>query len=161
VIDDKPKSPEIIEESAKNEPEISPVLPVSNESKSNNEAPPQQISYPPGYQTREQREKRLRETAIKYGENPDKFMTITEKDKDLALIFKDKMISDAEMIQFAKDTDDDPDTLMDKDIDRRARLICIEIKIRKHEDDGEFRATPYDDEEWKKSITILQENGFY
>ncbi|RHZ76065.1 hypothetical protein Glove_207g24 [Diversispora epigaea] len=147
VIDDKPKSPEIIEESAKNEPEISPVLPVSNESKSNNEAPPQQVSYPPGYQTREQREKRLRETAIKYGEDPDKFMTITEKDKDLSLIFKDKMISDAEMIQFAKDTDDDPDTLMDKDMDRRARLICIEIKIRKHEDDGEFRATPYDDEE--------------
>ncbi|CAG8626145.1 10319_t:CDS:2, partial [Diversispora eburnea] len=150
VIDDKLKSPEIIEESAKNEPEISPVLPVSNESKSNNETPPQQISYSPGYQTREQREKHLRETAIKYGENPDKFMTIIEKDKDLVLIFKDKMISDAEIIQFAKDTDDDPDTLMDKDMDRQARLICIEIKIRKHEDDGEFRATPYDDEEWKK-----------
>ncbi|CAG8664174.1 3777_t:CDS:1, partial [Diversispora eburnea] len=71
VIDDKFKSPEIIEESVKNELEISPVLPVSNESKSNNKTPPQQISYPPGYQTREQREKCFRETAIKYGEDPD------------------------------------------------------------------------------------------
>jgi len=73
--------------SVENEPEISPDLPANNEPKSSNEVFPQQISYPPGYQTREQREKRLRQWAIDHNEDPDKFVTITDKDKTDSIDF--------------------------------------------------------------------------
>ncbi|CAG8553582.1 5121_t:CDS:2, partial [Ambispora leptoticha] len=76
------------------------------------------IEVPPGYLTREQREARLREWAIKHGEDPD------------------KLCSDTDMIQFTKDTNDDPDTLMD--MSRRERLISEEIMLRMYEDDVEF-----------------------
>ncbi|CAG8597431.1 5378_t:CDS:1, partial [Paraglomus occultum] len=85
-IDDKPKSPKIIEKlvsdeagSVNNEPEISPDLPAKDELKSSDEETPQQISCPPGYLTRKQREVRLRKKAIELGEDPHKFVTITEK----------------------------------------------------------------------------------
>ncbi|CAG8594127.1 46107_t:CDS:1, partial [Gigaspora margarita] len=63
-VDDKPKSPEIIEESVSdeagsvnNEPKISPDLPANNELKpSNEEFNSQSKTYPPSYLTREQRE---------------------------------------------------------------------------------------------------------
>ncbi|CAG8459930.1 9509_t:CDS:2, partial [Diversispora eburnea] len=51
--------------------------------------------------------------AIDHSEDPDKFVTITEKNRDLAHTYHDRLCSDADMIQFAKVTDDDPDTLMD------------------------------------------------
>lgn len=96
VVDDNPKSPEIIE-SVSDELEISPDLPVKDEPKTGNEASFQQISYPPRYQTRDQQELRLREKAIKLGEDPDKFVTITEKDKLDSIAFRDRMQTDARM----------------------------------------------------------------
>ena len=90
-VDDKPKSPEIIE-SMKDEPEISPDLPGNDKSKlSNKEASTQSKTYPPGYIPRAEREKRLRQWAVDHGEDPDKFVTITEKDRDLAYIYHDRL----------------------------------------------------------------------
>ncbi|CAG8636679.1 10258_t:CDS:2, partial [Diversispora eburnea] len=68
---------------------------------------------------------------------PDNFVTITEKDRDLAHTYHDRLCSDADMIQFAKDTDDDPNTLMN--MSRRKRLISEEIMFRLYEDDGEYQ----------------------
>ena len=79
-----------------NKPEITPDLPVNDKSKSSNEkAISQPEPLPPSYLTREQREVRLRKWAVDHGENPDKFMTITEKDIDLSRIYRDRMMSDA------------------------------------------------------------------
>ncbi|CAH1770620.1 6925_t:CDS:1, partial [Entrophospora sp. SA101] len=138
----------------------SPDLPINNEPETNNEeAGTQSKTYPPpGYISREEREKRLRQWAIDHGEDPDMFMTITEKDEDLSRIYRDRLCSDADMIQFAKDTNDDPNTLMD--MSRRERFISEEIALRMFEDDGEYRVSSYDDEEWKEKIAILQENGY-
>ncbi|CAG8575689.1 9399_t:CDS:2, partial [Scutellospora calospora] len=54
----------------------------------------------------------LRKTAIKYGEDPDKFMTITEENRDLEYI----------------------------ELSRQEKLICMEIKLRMYEDDSESRS---------------------
>ncbi|CAG8626040.1 5599_t:CDS:2 [Paraglomus brasilianum] len=56
----------------------------------------------PASKRSEQREKRLREWAIDHDEDPDKFMTITEKDINLSRIYRDRMMSDAEVIKFAR-----------------------------------------------------------
>ncbi|CAG8644288.1 6982_t:CDS:2, partial [Paraglomus brasilianum] len=159
-IDDKPKSPEIIE-LVNYEPEISPDLSANDELKSSNEeVNTQSKTYPPGYIPREEREVRLRETAVKHGDDPDKFVTITEEDRDLARIFRDKMMADAEIIDFARKDGDDPEEYME--LTRREKLICMEIKLRMYEDDGELRPYTciYNGEEWKKNIAILQENGY-
>src|SRR6185436_263565 len=114
-------------------PEISPDLPVNNKSKASNEkAISQPEPLPPSYLTREQREVRLRKWAVDHGENPDKFMTITEKDIDLSRIYRDRMMSDAEIIQFARDTNEDPESLMYAN--RRERLISEEIYLHEWED---------------------------
>ena len=105
-----------------------------------------------------EREKRLREWAIDHGENPDTFMTITEKDRDLSRIYRDRMMSDAEIIDFARDQNLDPEELMD--MSRRERLISEEIYLREWEDEGTLRSYVYNDEEWVKNIAILQENGY-
>ncbi|CAJ0827489.1 4700_t:CDS:2 [Entrophospora sp. SA101] len=164
-VDDKSEpSSEIIESmnddldlSKDSVPEPSPSLHV-NESESNNEVIPQQISYPPGYQTREQREKRLRQWATDHNEDPDKFMTITEEDINLSRTYRDRMMADADMIQFAKDNDDDPNSLMD--MTRRERLISEEIMIRLHEDKNNPQPRSYNDDEWIEKISILQENEY-
>ncbi|CAG8660193.1 2827_t:CDS:1, partial [Paraglomus brasilianum] len=127
--DDKSKSLEIIEES-----EISPDLLANDEPKNSNEETPQQISYPPGYLTREQREVRLRKKAIELGEDPDKFVTITEKDKLDSIAFRDRMQTDAKMCGFAKEAEEDPSEYMDMTV--RERLISEEIIRRSLEEDG-------------------------
>ncbi|CAG8628730.1 1452_t:CDS:2, partial [Diversispora eburnea] len=70
VIDDKSKSPEIIEELVEDGPKLvindSPVLPPSNE-----EPTTQAETLSPTYPAREQREARLRQKAIELGEDPD------------------------------------------------------------------------------------------
>ena len=152
-------SPEIVDDKSKS-PEISLDLPMNNEPKNSTEVSPQQISYPLGYQTREQREIRLRQKAIELGEDPDKFVTITEKDRDLARIYYDKMMADAEIIEFARSDGVDPENYME--LSRREKLICMEIDLRLYEDKGEPRAYTciYNDEDWAKNIEILRENGY-
>ncbi|CAG8625392.1 9598_t:CDS:2, partial [Diversispora eburnea] len=114
--------------SVENELEISPGLPINDEPKSNNEAPPTQISYPPRYQAREQREIRLRQKA-----------------------------TDARMCGYAKEAEEDPSEYMDMTV--RERLISEEIIHRSLEEDGIISSWLDTDEEWKKTINILQENG--
>ncbi|CAG8590616.1 11296_t:CDS:1, partial [Diversispora eburnea] len=94
LIDDKSELPSEISPSLP-KPEISPDSSVNNKLKNSDEVSPQQISYPRGYQTREQRETRLRQKAIELGEDPDKFVTITEKDKLDSIAFRDRMQTDA------------------------------------------------------------------
>ncbi|CAG8713987.1 14139_t:CDS:2 [Cetraspora pellucida] len=94
-VNDKVESSEIIE--LINDPEISPDLSVNNEPKTINE---------------EQREIRLRQKAIELGENPDKFITITEKDRDLARIYYDKIMADVKIIEFARSDGVDSENYM-------------------------------------------------
>ena len=67
------------------------------------------------------------------------------------------MMSDADAIDFAK-----KDSMNVNDIfymSRRERLISEEIYLRNFENAGKPRTYVYDDEEWQKGISILQENG--
>ena len=155
-IDDKSELPS----------EISPSLPVNDEPKTSNEeetksrisdSTPTQIAYPPGYLTREQREVRLREKAIELGEDPDKFVTITDKDKLDSIAFRDRMQTDARMCGFAKEAEEDPSEYMDMTV--RERLISEEIIRRSLEEDGITSSWLDTDEKWKKTVNILQENG--
>ncbi len=68
------------------------------------------------------------------------------------------MMADADAIDFAKEDDMDVNDIFY--MSRRERLISEEIYLRNHEDAGNPRAYVYDDEEWQKGISILQENGY-
>jgi len=65
------------------------------------------------------------------------------------------MMSDAEVIEFACNNNLEPKELMD--MSRRERLISEEIYLREWEDP---RSYVYDDEEWVKNVSILQNNGY-
>src|ERR1051325_3674704 len=106
---------------------------------------------------RAQREQRLRKWAIDHGEYPDVFMTITEKDVRLSHEYRDRMMSDADAIDFAKENGIDVNEIFY--MSRRERLISEEIYLRNFENAGKPRTYVYDDEEWQKGISILQENG--
>ncbi|GBC12518.1 highly derived D5-like helicase-primase [Rhizophagus irregularis DAOM 181602=DAOM 197198] len=106
---------------------------------------------------RQEREECLRKWAIDHGEDPDVFVTITEKDIRLSHEYRDRMMSDADAIDFVKE-----DGMNVNDIfymSRRERLISEEIYLRNFENAGKLRTYVYDDEEWQKGISILQENG--
>ncbi|GES87674.1 hypothetical protein GLOIN_2v1877063 [Rhizophagus clarus] len=106
---------------------------------------------------RAQREQRLRKWAINHGKDPDVFVTITEKDIRLSHEYRDRMMSDVDAVDFAKE-----DGMNVNDIfymSRRERLISEEIYLRNFENAGKPQTYVYDDEEWQKGISILQENG--
>ncbi|GBC49033.1 highly derived D5-like helicase-primase [Rhizophagus irregularis DAOM 181602=DAOM 197198] len=106
---------------------------------------------------RVQREQCLRKWAIDHGEDPDVFVTITEKDIRLSHEYRDRMMSDADAVDFAEE-----DGMNVNDIfymSRRERLISEEIYLRNFENAGRPRTYVYDDKEWQKGISILQENG--
>ncbi|RIA79970.1 hypothetical protein C1645_839529, partial [Glomus cerebriforme] len=106
---------------------------------------------------RQEREERLRKWAIDHGEDPDVFMIITEKDIRLSYEYRDRMMSDADAVDFAKE-----DGMNVNDIfymSRRERLISEEIYLRNFENADKPRTYVYDNEEWQKGISILQENG--
>ncbi|PKY60020.1 hypothetical protein RhiirA4_483257 [Rhizophagus irregularis] len=107
--------------------------------------------------SRTQREQRLRKWAIDHGEDPDVFVTITEKDIRLSHEYRDRMMSDADAVDFAKEDGMDVNDIFY--MSRRERLISEEIYLRNQEDVGKPRAYVYDNEEWRKGINILQENG--
>ena len=86
-------------------------------------------------------------------------MTITEKDVNLSQEYRDRMIADAEVIEFARENKMDPNDLFY--MTRRERLISKEIYLWEFEDVGKPRKYIYDDKEWQKNISILQENGMH
>ena len=82
--------------------------------------------------TRTWREERLRKWVIDYDEDPDKFMTITEKDVNLSREYRDRMMADAEVIEFAREKVIDLNDLFY--MTRRERLISKEIYLREFKD---------------------------
>ena len=107
--------------------------------------------------TRTRREERLRKWATDHGEDPDKFMTITEKDVNVSWEYRDRMMADAEVIEFARENKMNLNDLFY--MTRRERLISEEIYLWEFEDVRKSREYIYDDKEWQKNISILQENG--
>ncbi|RGB22450.1 hypothetical protein C1646_776084 [Rhizophagus diaphanus] len=77
--------------------------------------------------SRVQREEHLRKWAIDHDEDPDIFMTITEKDVDLSREYQDRMMADADVIDFAKENKMNPNDLFY--MTRRERLISEEIYL--------------------------------
>ncbi len=67
------------------------------------------------------------------------------------------MMADAEVIKFVRENKIDLNNLFY--MIRRERLISEEIYLREFEDVGKPRKYTYDDEEWQKNVSILQENG--
>jgi hypothetical protein len=107
--------------------------------------------------SRAQREERLRKKAVELGEDPDVFMTITEKDRLDSITFRDRMETDSRMCGWAEETEENPKEYMDMTV--RERLIGEEIIRRSLEDEGVTSSWLDTDEKWKKTISILQENG--
>ena len=107
--------------------------------------------------SRAQREERLRKKAVELGEDPDVFITITEKDRLDSITFRDKMKTDSRMCGYAKEVEDDPKEYMDMKV--WERLIGEEIIRRDLEDEGVTSSWLDTDEKWKKTVSILQENG--
>ncbi|GBB91680.1 hypothetical protein RclHR1_19040003 [Rhizophagus clarus] len=107
--------------------------------------------------SRAQREERLRKKAVELGEDPDVFMTITKKDRLDSITFRDRMETDSRMCNWAEETEENPKEYMDMTV--RERLIGEEIIRRSLEDEGVTSSWLDTDEKWKKTISILQENG--
>jgi hypothetical protein len=106
---------------------------------------------------RTQREERLRKKAVELGEDPNVFVTITEKDRLDSKAFRDRMEIDSRMCGWAEETEDDPKEHMDMTV--RERLIGEEIIRHSLEEDGIISSWFDTDEKWKKTVSILQENG--
>src|SRR4051794_19235060 len=83
---------------------------------------------------RQQREERLRKRAVELEEDPDVFVTITEKDRLNSIAFQDRMKTDARMCSYAEELEEDPKEHMDMKV--RERLIGEEIIRRSLEEDG-------------------------
>jgi hypothetical protein len=67
------------------------------------------------------------------------------------------MMADADVINFAKENKMNLNDLFY--MTRRERLISEEIYFWEYKDVRKPREYIYDDEEWQKNISILQENG--
>ena len=63
----------------------------------------------------------------------------------------------ANVIKFARENKMNPNDLFY--MTRRERLISEEIYLREFEDVGKSREYIYNDKEWQKNVSILQENG--
>ena len=84
-------------------------------------------------------------------------MTITKKDRLDSIAFWDKMEIDARMCGYAKEVEEVSNEYMDMTV--RERLIGEEIIRRSLKDKGVTSFWLDTDEKWKKTISILQENG--
>ena len=68
------------------------------------------------------------------------------------------MISNADVINFAKEDSINVNNIFY--MSKRKRLISEEIYLRNLEDAEKSQTYVYDDKEWQKGISILQENGY-
>ncbi|RHZ54539.1 hypothetical protein Glove_426g29 [Diversispora epigaea] len=89
----------------------------------------------PTYPTRAEREARLRKWAIDHSEDPDKFVTITDKDRTDSIDYLTRIEVDANTCLFNKEQGNDPHDFME--MTYRERLIGEEILRRGLEDAGE------------------------
>jgi len=96
--------------------------------------------------TRAQCEERFRKWAIDHGEDPDVFVIITEKDVKVFYEYQDRMMSDADAVDFVKEDGIDVNDIFY--ISRRERLISEEIYLCNLEDARKFQIYVYDNEEW-------------
>jgi len=85
-------------------------------------------------------------------------VTITEKDVRVFHKYRDRMMSDADAVDFVKEDGMDVNDIFY--MSRRERLISEEIYLCNLEDAEKSQTYVYDDEEWQKGISILQENGY-
>ncbi|PKK55830.1 hypothetical protein RhiirC2_801408 [Rhizophagus irregularis] len=83
--------------------------------------------------------------------------SISEKDIRLSHEYRDRMMSDADAVNFAKEDGIDVNDIFY--MSRRERLISEEIYLCNFENAGKPQTYVYDDEEWQNGISILQENG--
>ena len=97
---------------------------------------------------RQQRKDHLRKRAVELGEDPDVFVTITEKDRLDSIAFRDRMETDSRMCGYAKEMEEDPKEHMDMTV--RERLIGEEIIRRSLEVDRVATSWLDTDEKWKK-----------
>ena len=67
------------------------------------------------------------------------------------------METDSRMCGWAEETEDDPKEYMEMSV--RERLIGEEIIRRRLEEDGITSSWLDTDEEWQKTVSILQRNG--
>ncbi|GBC17134.2 hypothetical protein GLOIN_2v1877063 [Rhizophagus irregularis DAOM 181602=DAOM 197198] len=98
---------------------------------------------------RQQREERLRKKAVELGENPDAFVTITEKDRFDSITFRDRMVTDSRMCAWAIELEDNSKEHMDMTI--RERLIGEEIICCSLEEDEIISSWLDTDKKWKKT----------
>ncbi|CAG8578603.1 10322_t:CDS:1, partial [Diversispora eburnea] len=61
----------------------------------------------------------LRKLAVEHKEDPNKFMTITEKDKLDSISFKDRIKIDTRMCGHTKEGGEDPEEYMDMKVHER------------------------------------------
>ncbi|GES83164.1 hypothetical protein GLOIN_2v1877063 [Rhizophagus clarus] len=92
---------------------------------------------------------------IELGENPDVFMSITEKDRLDSITFRDRMKTDSRMCGWAEELEEDLKEYMDMKV--RERLIREKIICREFENDGIISFWLDTDEEWKKIAASLRE----
>jgi len=85
---------------------------------------------------KQQCEEHFKKWAINHGEDPDKFITITEKDVNLSWEYQDGMMADIEVIEFARENKIDLNDLFY--MTRRKRLISEEIYLWEFENVGKF-----------------------
>ncbi|RHZ81640.1 hypothetical protein Glove_117g271 [Diversispora epigaea] len=114
-------------------PEIKHVEPIDDKSELPSEISPSLLK-PEISHDLPQREARLRQKAIEFGEDPDKFVTITKKDKLDSIAFRDKMQTNARMCSYAKEAKKDLSEYVDMIM--RERLISEEIIRCSLEKDG-------------------------
>ncbi|RGB24987.1 hypothetical protein C1646_675936 [Rhizophagus diaphanus] len=107
--------------------------------------------------SRGQREERLRKKAVELSKDPDVFITITEKDRLDSITFWDRMETDSRMCGWAEELEEDPKEYMDMKV--WERLIGEEIICHRLENDEVTSSWLDTDEKWKKTVSILQENG--
>ncbi|CAG8487364.1 23155_t:CDS:10 [Cetraspora pellucida] len=159
-VDDKSKLVSEIIKLVNNkvEPKISLDLLANNKLKNSNEEFNTQLkTYLLEYIPQEKRETHLRQKAIELGEDPNKFIIITEKNKLNSIAFRDRMQTDTRMCSYAKKTEKNPSEYMDMTMQKR--LISEEIIHHSLEENKITLLWLDTDKEWKKTISILQANG--
>ena len=106
--------------------------------------------------TRQYYEEHFRKCAIDHSEDPNKFVTIIEKDRFDSIAFRDRMKTDVRMCGYAKEIEKVFNEYINMTV--RERLIgkkIIHYSLKNKEATFFWLDT---DKKWKKIISIFQEN---